>query len=52
MPRWMKISGIIAIALVLLVAILMLTGVGGEHGPGLHTSPIQHMVQPTPTLKP
>ena len=36
MPRWVKVSGIILIVLVLLVVIIMLTGVGGEHGPGRH----------------
>ena len=35
-PRWVKIVGIIALVVVLLVAILMLTGVGGDHGPGRH----------------
>ncbi len=37
-PRWLKVSGIIAVALVLIVAIIMLTGIGGEHGPGRHIS--------------
>jgi hypothetical protein len=32
-PRWVKVFGIIALALVLLFVILMLTG----HGPGRHT---------------
>jgi hypothetical protein len=35
-PRWVKVSGIIIIALVLLFVILQLTGVGGNHGPGMH----------------
>ncbi len=35
-PRWVKIVGIIALVLVLLIGILLLTGVGGEHGPGRH----------------
>ena len=35
-PRWVKVSGIIVIVLVLLVVIIMVTGVGGEHGPGRH----------------
>lgn len=35
-PRWVKVSGIIVIVLVLLVAIIMVTGIGGEHGPGRH----------------
>jgi hypothetical protein len=33
-PRWVKIFGIIALALVLLVGAIMLAG--GEHGPGRH----------------
>ena len=33
-PRWVKVSGIIAIVLVLVVVILLFTG----HGPGRHTS--------------
>jgi hypothetical protein len=32
-PRWVKVLGIIAIFLVLLVVIMLLTG----HGPGRHT---------------
>jgi hypothetical protein len=35
-PRWVKVSGIIAIVLVLLVIIAVFTGVGGPHGPGRH----------------
>ena len=31
-PRWVKVSGVVAIALVLLVGIMVLTG----HGPGVH----------------
>lgn len=34
-PRWVKIAGIIALVLVLLLAILHLTGVGNL-GPGRH----------------
>ncbi|MCM3444163.1 hypothetical protein AB3Z07_26955 (plasmid) [Metabacillus halosaccharovorans] len=34
-PRWVKISGIIAIIIILLVVILMFIG-GGNHGPGRH----------------
>jgi hypothetical protein len=36
-PRWVKISGIVVGVLVLLVAIVLFTGVGGPHGPGRHT---------------
>ncbi len=35
-PRWVKIVGIIALVLVVLVGILLLAGIGGEHGPGRH----------------
>jgi hypothetical protein len=35
-PRWVKVFGILAIGLVLLVAIVVFTGVGGPHGPGRH----------------
>ena len=35
-PRWVTVAGIIVIALVLLVVILLVTGIGGPHGPGRH----------------
>jgi uncharacterized cupredoxin-like copper-binding protein len=35
-PRWVIVLGIIALVLVLLVGIVLLTGIGGEHGPGRH----------------
>ena len=35
-PRWVKVSGIIALAVVFLLIILLLTG--GNHGPGRHAS--------------
>lgn len=35
-PRWVKVSGIVAIVLVLLVIIALFTSVGGPHGPGRH----------------
>lgn len=34
-PRWVKVFGIIALVLVLLVVIMMFI-VGGPHGPGRH----------------
>ena len=43
-PRWVKMFGIIALVLVLLLGIVMFTGVGGEHGPG------RHILGPTPTI--
>jgi len=35
-PRWVKVSGIIALALIVLVLIALLAG--GNHGPGRHQS--------------
>ena len=35
-PRWVKIAGITVLVLVLLLGIMFLTGLGGEHGPGRH----------------
>jgi hypothetical protein len=37
-PRWVKVFGIIALVLVVLFAVLLLTGRGGNHGPGRHSS--------------
>ena len=34
-PRWVKVSGIIALVVVLVVIIMLL--IGGNHGPGRHT---------------
>ena len=34
-PRWVKVFGIIALVLVLLIVAMMF--IGGEHGPGRHT---------------
>ncbi len=35
-PRWVKVSAIIVGVLIVLAVIVMLAGVGGEHGPGRH----------------
>jgi hypothetical protein len=37
-PRWVKVSGFIAIVVVLLFVVLHLTGLHGGHGPGQHMS--------------
>ena len=37
MPRWVKVFLIIGLALVLLLVIGKVTGVGGNHGPGRHS---------------
>ena len=37
-PRWVKVSAVLALALVLLVGVMTLAGGGsGGHGPGRHT---------------
>lgn len=36
-PRWVKISGAVALVLVLLVVAMLLLGGPGEHGPGRHS---------------
>lgn len=52
-PRWVKLFGIIALVLLLLVGAILLSG--GEHGPGrhmpaasateVHTPPVDHQGQ-------
>jgi hypothetical protein len=49
-PRWVKVFGIIVIILVLLVGIILLTSVGGPHGPGRH-SPSGGSGGPTPPIE-
>jgi uncharacterized cupredoxin-like copper-binding protein len=52
-PRWVKVFGIIALVLVLLVVVKLLTG-GGDHGPGRHlgtggdTAPSSRQQNPGP----
>jgi hypothetical protein len=37
MPRWVKVSAIVALILVVLVVVMLLVGGGpGDHGPGRH----------------
>jgi hypothetical protein len=36
-PRWVKVFGIIALVLAVLFVGLKVTGLGGNHGPGLHS---------------
>ena len=36
-PRWVKVSGIGALILIALVAIVVATGGPGQHGPGRHS---------------
>ena len=37
-PRWVKISAVVALAVLLLVVAFMAVA-GGEHGPGRHAPP-------------
>jgi hypothetical protein len=51
-PHWVKLFGIIGLVVLLLIAVVLATGLGGEHGPGRHlpavsvtqehTSPMNH----------
>ncbi|MBC8075173.1 MAG: hypothetical protein H7Y32_03780 [Chloroflexales bacterium] len=43
-PRWVTVTGVIIIVLVLLVGILHLTG-NSLGGPGMHTMPMERSVQ-------
>jgi len=52
-PRWVKVSGIIALVLVLLVVVLLFTrGPGGNHGPGRHTSSGGGDIPPSSVIEP
>jgi len=39
MPRWVKISGVVAAMLISLAVIVIAFDIGGPHGPGRHMSP-------------
>jgi hypothetical protein len=43
-PRWVKVVGIIAVVLLLVLGIIML--IGGEHGPGRHAPPASERTPP------
>jgi hypothetical protein len=51
-PRWVKVFGIIVIVVVLLGVVIMFL-VGGEHGPGRHTpsGDAGGQVQPTGVME-
>lgn len=36
-PRWVKVFGIVAIVVLLLIGFILFTGLGGPHGPQRHT---------------
>jgi uncharacterized protein (DUF305 family) len=37
-PSWVKILGLVALGVVAIVVVVMITGAGGNHGPGRHSS--------------
>jgi len=39
MPRWVRMFGIVALVLAVVVAIVMVGGIGGEHGLSRHLPP-------------
>jgi hypothetical protein len=45
-PRWVKVLGVILIAVILLIGIVMLAGIGGQHGPRRH-APSGSEIAPT-----
>ena len=45
-PRWVKVAAAIAILLLLLLGTILITGVGGPHGPQRHL-PVGSDDQPT-----
>ena len=51
-PRWVKVFGALAMLVLLLFIVLLVTGRGGEHGPGRHglsggSSTVAEHVPPT-----
>ena len=52
MPRWVKISGIVALVLLFVFVILLATGIGGEHGPMRHAGPGGGAPTPTSGTEP
>lgn len=38
MTRWVKVAGILAVAIALLLVGIMISGIAGPHGPGRHLS--------------
>ena len=47
MPRWVKVSLIVVGTLLLVVVVLKLTGLTGQHGPGRHGADIQALTAAT-----
>ena len=47
-PRWVKVVAIHAVVLVALFVVVMVTDIGGEHGPGRHAPSSNPAGQPPP----
>ena len=50
-PRWVKITGLIVLGAVILLALVLVTGIGGEHGPRRHLSPTGDHSSPSITYQ-
>lgn len=48
-PRWVKVFGVIALVLVVLIGVMLVAG--GEHGPGRHTLPVSVTEIHTPPVE-
>lgn len=46
-PLWVKVFGLIAIIVVLLVAVIVMSGLGGPHGPQRHALSGHHQADLT-----
>jgi hypothetical protein len=51
-PRWVKVFGIVAVAVVVLLVVVMVTGGPGRHGPGRHTPSDDRGDQTAPSAAP
>ena len=46
-PRWVKVLGLAALALIVLVVILQIAGIGPRHGPNMHSSSVRDVADVT-----
>ena len=43
-PGWVKLLGVIAVLVVVLIAFILVTGLGGQHGPQRHGAGVDGVV--------
>lgn len=43
-PRWVKVFGSIAVVVLLLLAFILFSGLGGPHGPQRHGAAVEQLV--------